>query len=397
MRAGHFLLMFFVLIVPQASARTWYVEKDGSGDFTVIQQAVDAAVDGDTIEIGPGRFDDRVTYGGNVLVVAIYEEKNLEFRGAGVGQTMIGPTSFDPNGNLIAIFAKFAGSHSVQMSGISFDHGYYYSVYINGGMDNSISNCHFFSTLDSFGYETMGVSLSGDQNTNISQCNFEGLNLGVMIYSPSIGVKIAGCDFSSVREGITAQWAGSQEFLIQDCRFSQGVFANSAGVSVYNGASGKISRCHFLGQNSYGCVSSFSGPVEILDNTFEVANGDAIRVSGSDNVTVQNNIVSSNVSCITISGTLNSYEGLRFNNNHLFRGPNAYFVKISQYVASPQPNHIDLRYNYFGTTDLEEINRWIQDANDFPTMNLFVDFLPLADGPVGTEKITLDGVKAMYR
>ena len=42
------------LALPVA-ARTWRVEKDGSGDFTVIQDAVDAAAAGDTIRIGPGR------------------------------------------------------------------------------------------------------------------------------------------------------------------------------------------------------------------------------------------------------------------------------------------------------------------------------------------------------
>jgi len=38
--------------------RTWHVEKDGSGDFTVIQDAVDAAASGDTILIGPGRYEE---------------------------------------------------------------------------------------------------------------------------------------------------------------------------------------------------------------------------------------------------------------------------------------------------------------------------------------------------
>lgn len=44
-----------------ADAATWRVEKDGSGDFMIIQQAVEAAADGDTIRIGAGRFDDVAT------------------------------------------------------------------------------------------------------------------------------------------------------------------------------------------------------------------------------------------------------------------------------------------------------------------------------------------------
>ena len=53
-----YLVALIVLLVPclggQGRCRTWVVELDGSGDFTVIQDAVDAAADGDTIFIGPG-------------------------------------------------------------------------------------------------------------------------------------------------------------------------------------------------------------------------------------------------------------------------------------------------------------------------------------------------------
>jgi len=45
------------MMAGSAQGRTWYVEKDGSGDFIEIQFAVWAADDGDTIVIGPGRFD----------------------------------------------------------------------------------------------------------------------------------------------------------------------------------------------------------------------------------------------------------------------------------------------------------------------------------------------------
>ena len=50
-----------MLAVGQVCARTWYVEQDGSGDFTVIQDAVDAAGDGDTVAIGPGRYEEYQT------------------------------------------------------------------------------------------------------------------------------------------------------------------------------------------------------------------------------------------------------------------------------------------------------------------------------------------------
>ncbi len=39
-----------------AAARTWLVRLDGSGDFTRIQEAVDAAEYGDTVRVGPGEY-----------------------------------------------------------------------------------------------------------------------------------------------------------------------------------------------------------------------------------------------------------------------------------------------------------------------------------------------------
>jgi hypothetical protein len=52
------VLIVATLFAVSAGARTWRVERNGMGDFTVIQAAVDAAASGDTITIGPGRFDE---------------------------------------------------------------------------------------------------------------------------------------------------------------------------------------------------------------------------------------------------------------------------------------------------------------------------------------------------
>ena len=41
--------LLVLAVASSAHGRTWHVEKDGSGDFTVIQDAVDAAADGDVI------------------------------------------------------------------------------------------------------------------------------------------------------------------------------------------------------------------------------------------------------------------------------------------------------------------------------------------------------------
>lgn len=80
--------------VPLAAA-TWRVELNGSGDFTDIQPAVDAAAAGDTIRIGPGRF---ATFRPIELpgffdeVIVLVTKPNLTFIGAGKGVTRVGTT-----------------------------------------------------------------------------------------------------------------------------------------------------------------------------------------------------------------------------------------------------------------------------------------------------------------
>ena len=47
-----------ILSVNSADARTWRVERDGSGDFTTIRSAIEASAPGDTVLPGPGRYDE---------------------------------------------------------------------------------------------------------------------------------------------------------------------------------------------------------------------------------------------------------------------------------------------------------------------------------------------------
>ena len=88
-------LVFLSLGATAAAGRTWTVRKDGTGDFQVIQDAVDASSDGDLIDIGPGRFDDYQTvyHNGTPIwdVYVLIEGKNLTLDGAGSNQTIIGP------------------------------------------------------------------------------------------------------------------------------------------------------------------------------------------------------------------------------------------------------------------------------------------------------------------
>lgn len=65
---GRFLCSLLLLLVLPGvlNAETYIVRPDGTGDFPTIQAAVDAAVDGDAIELTEGVF--RGEGNGNVTV-----------------------------------------------------------------------------------------------------------------------------------------------------------------------------------------------------------------------------------------------------------------------------------------------------------------------------------------
>ena len=99
---SHLVAALIVLAVaPTATAAALRVEQNGTGDFVVIQDAVNAAADGDTILIGPGRYDDLRPRGPlNTVCVAWWNDlRSLTFIGVHRDSVIVGPTSYIPEGS----------------------------------------------------------------------------------------------------------------------------------------------------------------------------------------------------------------------------------------------------------------------------------------------------------
>jgi hypothetical protein len=100
------ILLFAALQFGVAMAKTWTVERDGSGDFVVIQDAVFASSPGDTILLGPGRFPEHAPFQLGVTNFDTYVGVNvndLTIIGSGADDTIVGPTmpnivGFEPRG-----------------------------------------------------------------------------------------------------------------------------------------------------------------------------------------------------------------------------------------------------------------------------------------------------------
>ena len=383
-RGGMVLAVLFYICLPQAAeARSWRVEQDGSGEFETIQPAVDAAASGDTILIGPGRYQDRheVIVGGHTTQVVVYSplEKSLTYIGAGVDDVQIGPEAY--------------GSEW---------------------------------------YGSCGILHCGGQNTYVKNVAFESIYYGI---TSCYNVYVEACKFSDNKSGIYL--SGSGRFIdgyIADCLFEDGQ-DNRGGIAIWSGGDIVIERCIFrfavfsfngtLNAQVRNCeLYGFGGDYynsngEFVNNIVSLAPGPGVTtvsIADASQVSIVGNEISGGWYNLRASGVgvsislldnvlsggqeytikCTSYASISGHNNHILLGDSQYAVRLFAY-SSAYPASVDLRNNYWGTTDPDEVADMIYDGNDDPFVEMVVDYLPIADGPLPTEETTWGGLKALYK
>lgn len=376
-------VLCFLLWSPAAEARTWRVEKDGSGDFTVIQHAVDASAGGDTIMIGPGRYSEHTdhTYAGNVWHTYVHlVSGSLTLIGAIEGTTVIGPESpgtWESWEYATGIFYWPATTSSELVLEYLTVEDVVIGAYAESGAVE-ISNCTFRRTTYGVWTHTPGL---------VHACSFEGISeTGIITSSPSHDVFVTRCEIRDTRRAFN--------------------FSGVANVAVREN--------NVIGCRNAGYLDQCSGSV--VGNSFAVTTGAGLVVYGPGSYTITDNVID--------GGTANIYLGLgannavcernvfrgsrdsavdvvscapRIRNNDIFKG-RGHAVILGGYSQLPD-RFVDMTGNYWGTANPDSISAWIVDGHDIvsPQMHGFVTFEPFSSSPVPTKKKSLGGVKALYR
>ncbi len=226
-----------------ASARTWFVERDGSGDFIVIQDAVDAAASGDTVRIGLGRFDEKflVTCPGWSEYVRVHvTQHELTIIGSGPG-TIIGQVNpWEPE----------EGYHKGIATGSLW-----------GNQILRIESLHLEHMRDGIytGYEDTAWNIF-----EVSDCSFNGNEIDLWLLGIGGTAAVNNCDFQNyTSEGdFTIGW-DQIEMEIRECVFRRlHHIYSTVGISLMRVQDIVIENCDFF-EGTVGINLSSSGPTLI--------------------------------------------------------------------------------------------------------------------------------------
>ncbi len=209
--------------VENLDGNTLYVGGNGPGNYTTIQDAVDAASEGDTIFVYSG------TYYENLQI-----DKTVTLTGEDKNNTVIDSNS---SGNVVNVTADYVNINRFTIINSGFrDEG----IYIYDSQDNSISDCIISSNDD-------GIALDLTKHALISNC--------IISSNKRFGVLIYASDGSRPH---------SNNNIISNCIISnndEGIFLND-----FNGNS--IIGNNITGNHVYGIHLAFAANNIVKENNF---------------------------------------------------------------------------------------------------------------------------------
>jgi hypothetical protein len=269
MNQGIAILGIALALGAQASAETYVVRPDGTGDFPTIQAAIDAAVDGDIIELTDGHFS-----GGG-------EGQNVNFLGKAI-------TLCSQSGDAAACII---GRGNIDASVVTFNHGETQSSVTEGV---TISGAYLMGSGG-------GISCRYGSSPTIRDCIIRGNRavLGAGIYcGEAASPVIVGCTLRDNTAGMDNYpgWGGAMcigdggHVVVSNCLLSEND-SGGAGAAIACARGDLIlSDCEIVG-NMIGALDCYHSTVEITNcaitgntgiaGTALHCHGSSVRIVGS--------------------------------------------------------------------------------------------------------------------
>lgn len=383
LRALIYLIAF--MIPALASAGTITVRKDGTGDYSVVQEALNAAAAGDTILIGPGNYSDHTTvqlpgWSYTIESYAVVTVADLTLIGAGANLTSIGPTTLE------------GGTYPSTPQGLTCD--------ANTGLlticDLAIENCDLGAwvrgalVMDScrlIGNSTGMIWMPAANGGQIRDTTIEGAWSGVgtqLFIGTGAAASSVTLERCHVVGGIIVR--AVQGMVMRDCEMASALLSMGAsvlmvrcvvsatGTAIVQAYGGGI-FCELQDCDIRGAVSALEVASSAPTGRFLVANS---RLEGGS----QAILMADGGSGICV-----------IHGSDLIKGAGPTVVCG---VSAAVMNH-DLTANWWGTTSTFDIESWIIDRDDDPAIGATVLYSPFAGQSVPTESTSWGDLKASYR
>ena len=203
---------------------TIYVDDDGNADYTTIQEAVDAASEGDTIYVYNGVYQENVLVGKSLTLIGEYKQK-----------TVIDGRNAD---DVITIMAD-----NVKISGFSITNGKIWNAGISVFRADKtiISECIIYEN------NGIGIELDVTSEATISDCIVSSnAQYGVVIYT-----------YDGVRPN-------SNNNLVTKCF----IFDNDVGIFLDDTTGNSIIKNCINENNKYGIHLAYASDNKIKENDF---------------------------------------------------------------------------------------------------------------------------------
>lgn len=378
------ILLIATASAPGSLAATWRVAQDGSGDFDNLLAAADAVASGDTVFVAAGVYDSTVSFAGaagtrtTCFPVRVEE---LTIIGESRDDVLIGPlvrvpiTAVEPQ-------SIFGGTNSVRLdvsnltvrnaaAGINTPAGgriegvrilqTRYGLVNNGAIELEVADCDF--ELNSSSYAAFGAVRPTIDNSVFAGA--PGASLSVNFVN-TVGASVVNCSFPIGRVGVQFE-QGSTGGLVRGCTFGM---LESASISLYAFSDALVTQSRMEG--------SLWGVVIFIDQLSSLTVLRSYIGEGADYAAIH---------------TASPVE-LRVNECNIFAGA-GYAIRTDS--GRLESSTIDMRNNYWGTTDEAEIQSQIWDIHDDPTTLATVLYLPFADSSVATRRESIGGLKAQFQ
>jgi predicted outer membrane repeat protein len=288
-------LVFLLAFQCSATATTWYIKADGTGDAATIQGGVDLAQEGDTVLVGPG------WYGYSTQGATEHGMITIPGRRPGlsiVSEAGAAATILDGESQVRILFLQ--GWTDLTVDGFTFTRGratsdnyYWGGAWVSHLSSPIVKNCVF---VNSWAEQGAAFWHGGVGTVRIFDCAFRNNTADrggavVLVNSPNNSV-VSGCTF----ENNTATNDGgallAYNFLvsINDCLFVGNTAATNGGaVEINNSYPTLITGCTFSGNsasNGGGLASVITSTVTVDRSiiAYSTAGGGA-HVDGTSSIT----------------------------------------------------------------------------------------------------------------